>query len=113
MVTRAQMRIRRYEGRFHGFRANCEQVPVLTAWAVRWVWDDPRHIPYLLAWKSRWDNKVKEAVRVMRVVPSPRVTEAPSVEVKRTDGSVVLVYLAWRSQPHGGKSLLLRCRSCL
>ncbi len=91
MVTRAQMRIRRYEGRFHGFRANCEQVPMLPAWAVRWVWDDPRHIPYLLAWKSRWDDKVKEAVRVMRVVPSPGVTEAPSVEVKGSDGSIVPV----------------------
>ncbi len=85
------MRIRRYEGRFHGFRANCEQVPMLPAWAVRWIWDDPRHIPYLLAWKSRWDDKVKEAVRVMRVVPSPGVTEAPSVEVNRSDGSIVPV----------------------
>src|SRR5712692_10563286 len=113
MVDGAKRRIRRYEGRFHGFRANCEQVPMLPAWAVRWVWDDPRQIPYLLAWKSRWDDKVKEAVRVMRVVPSPGVTEAPSVEVKRSDGSVVPVYLVWRWQPHGGKSLLLRCWSCL
>src|SRR6266851_4103181 len=113
MVTRAQMRIRRYEGRFHGFRANCEQVPMLPAWAVRWIWDAPRHIPYLLAWKSRRDDKVKEAVRVMRVVPSPGVTEAPSVEVKGSDGSIVPVYLVWRWQPHGARSLLLRCLSFL
>jgi hypothetical protein len=30
------------------FRVNCESVPMLPAWAVREVWDDPRHIPYLL-----------------------------------------------------------------
>ena len=31
------------------------------------------------------------------------------MEVKRTDGSIVNVYLVWRGQPHGGDSLLLRC----
>src|SRR5260370_18115120 len=64
----ANQKVRRH---FHGFRANCEQVPMLPAWAVRWIWDDPRHIPYLLAWKSRRGDKVKEAVPVMPVVPSP------------------------------------------
>lgn len=113
MVNSAQMRIRRYEGRFHGFRVNCEQVPVLPAWVVRWVWDDPRQTPYLLVWKSRSDDKIKEAVRLMRVVPIPGLIEAASVEVKRTDGSVVRVYLVWRRQPHGGRSLLLRCSSFL
>lgn len=91
---------------------NCEQVPMLPAWAVRWVWDDPRQTPYLLTWKTARDGKVKEAVRVMRMVPRPGDAEAPSVEVKRSDGSVVPVYLVWRWQPHGGRSLLLRCWSC-
>src|SRR5260370_7867489 len=64
----ANQKVRRH---FHGFRANCEQVPMLPAWAVRWIWDDPRHIPYLLAWKSRRDDKVKESARLMRGVPTP------------------------------------------
>jgi hypothetical protein len=83
---------------------------MLPAWAVQSVWDDPRQIPYLLIWKSARDGSVKEAVRL--VVPRSRVNEAPSVEVKRTDGSAVHVYLVCRSQPHGGRSLLLRCWSC-
>jgi hypothetical protein len=35
----------------------------LPAWRVRRVLDDPRGIPYLLAWKSPWDGEIKEAVR--------------------------------------------------
>ena len=31
------------------------------------------------------------------------------MEVKRTDGSIVNLYLVWREQPHGGCSLLLKC----
>jgi hypothetical protein len=112
MVEQRKRIRRRSDGRFLGFRINCEQVPVLPAWAVRWVWDDPRRIPYLLTWKSERDGQLKEAVRVMRVFPQPDVAEAPYVEVKRTDGSVVHVYLVWRWQPHGGRSLLLRCWRC-
>jgi len=111
MVSGFSRRVRRgCDGRFRGFRINCEQVPMLPAWAVSWAFNDPRKIPYLLVWKSRWDGKVKEVVRVM---PRPRTaTEAPFVEVKRIDGSIVPVYLVWRWQPHGGRSLLLRCWRC-
>ena len=106
-------RIRRgWNGRYLGFRINCEQVPMLPAWAVRWVWDDPRKIPYLLVWRSRRDDEIKEAVRVARFVPQTNLREAESVEIKRTDGSIVPVYLVWRRQPHGGRSLLLRCWCC-
>ena len=104
--------IRRRSGRFYGFRMNCEQVPMLPAWIVRRVWDDPRRIPYLLVWKGRRDGEVKEAVRVARFVPQTGLGEADSLRVKRTDGSTVPVYLAWRRQPHGGCSLLLRCWRC-
>ena len=99
-------------GRYLGFRINCEQVPILPAWAVRWVWNDPRRIPYMLVWKSRRDSEVKEAVRVARFVPQTNLPESDSVRVQRTDGSTVPVYLAWRWQPNGGRSLLLRCWKC-
>jgi len=112
MVEQRKRQIRRSGGRFHGFRVNCEQVPMLPAWAVHWVWDDPRRISYLLVWKSCRDGEVKEAVRVARFVPQTNLPEADSVEIKRTDGSTVPVYLAWRWQPHGGRSLLLRCWGC-
>jgi hypothetical protein len=54
---------KRRGGRFFGRRVNCEQVPLLPAWAVGWMLDDPRKIPYLLIWKSEYDGKIKEAVR--------------------------------------------------
>jgi hypothetical protein len=109
MVDQAKRPIRRNEGRFYGFRINCEQVPMLPAWIVRGIWDDPRRIPYLLIWKGVRDGTVKDA---LRVIPRRGPTGTPSVEIKRTDGSSVHVSLVWRPQPHGGRSLLLRCRSC-
>ena len=42
----------RYEGRFFGRRVNCEQVPLLPAWAVAQAFDDPKETPYLLVWKD-------------------------------------------------------------
>ncbi len=108
-----EQRNRRSGGRFYGFRVNCEQVPMLPAWAVRCVWDDPRKIHYLLVWKSRRDDEIKEAVRVTRIVSQTNLPEAESVEVKRTEGSAVWIYLAWRQLPrNGGRNLLLQCRSC-
>lgn len=41
-----------------------------------------------------------------------RPPEAEAVEITWTDGSSVPVYLSWRSQPHGGRSLLLRWWRC-
>jgi hypothetical protein len=106
-------RIRRgWNGRYLGFRINCEQVPMLPAWIVQRVWDDPRRIPYLLVWKGRRGGDVKEAVRVARFIAQTNLPEADSVRVQRADGSTVPVYLAWRWQPHGGRSLLLRCWQC-
>jgi len=112
MVEQRKRQIRRSSGRFYGFRINCEQVPILPAWAVRWVWDDPRRIPHLLIWKSSRDGEVKEAIHVARFVPRNNLPETDSVRVQRTDGSTVPIYLAWRWQPHGGRSLLLRCWRC-
>ena len=43
---------------------DCEQVPLLPAWAVAWALDDPRKIPYLFVWKRPEDSSVREVVRV-------------------------------------------------
>ena len=112
MVEQRKHIRRGWNGRFLGFRINCEQAPMLPAWAVRRVWDDPRHIPYLLVWQGHRDGNVKEAVRVARYIPQTKLPEAEAVEIKRTDGSKVPIYLVWRRLPHGGRSLLLRCWRC-
>jgi hypothetical protein len=104
--------LRRWGGRFVAFRIDCERVPQLPAWAVRWVWEDPRRIPYLLLWKHPRDGVIKDAVRIARPIPRTNLPEADSVEIKRADGSTVPIYLAWRRQPHGGRCLLLRCWQC-
>lgn len=103
----------RCEGRFYGRRVNCERVPMLPALAVREVLDDPRKIPYLLVWKSSWDGEVKEAVRLAYLGRTPYLPEADSIEVKRTDGSVVHLRAFKRSLPrNGGRVLLLACPWC-
>jgi hypothetical protein len=112
MAEQLKGKIRRSGGRFCGFRVNCEQVPMLPAWAVRSVWDDPRNIPYLLVWKGRRDNKIREALRVGPFDSRSNPPEHLSVYVKRTDGSVVRIFLAWRLLPHGGNDLLVRCWRC-
>jgi hypothetical protein len=92
---------------------NCEYVPALPASVVRCVLDDPRRIPYLLIWKSEQDGKVKEAVRVIRLGPPPYLPEADSVEVKRTDGSVVYLRALKRPLPkNAGRDILLACPFC-
>lgn len=112
MVEQGKRQIRRSGGRFYGFRVNCEQVPMLPASVVREVLDDPRMVPYLIVWKSRMGDENKQAVRVARSIPRPNFSECESVEIKRPDGNTVPVYLVWRRQPHGGRSLLLRCSHC-
>ena len=62
----------RSEGRFRRHRVNCEQVPFLPAWAVAWVLDDPRKIPYLFVWKRPEDSSVREVVRVFAYNEPPR-----------------------------------------
>ena len=103
----------RYEGRFFGRRVNCEHVPALPAWAVRRVLDDPRKIPYLLLWKSPWDGEIKEAVRVSDLGQTPYLPEAQSIEVKRTDGSVVHLRVLKRRLPkNAGHDISLACPHC-
>ena len=104
---------RRYDGKFFGRRVNCEQVPALPAWVVRQVLVDPRKIPYLLVWNSRQDGTPREAVRVACLDRPTYIPEADSVEVKRTDGSVVHLRVLSRSLPKGvGTYSLLACPFC-
>src|SRR5260370_3912785 len=95
MVEQAKRQIWRKGGRFYGYRINCEQVPMLGACTVRAILDDPRMIPYLVIWKSRKGNEVKQAVRLARSVPRTNLSEVESVDIKWPDGSTVRVYLVW------------------
>jgi hypothetical protein len=100
-------------GRFFGRRVNCEQVPMLPAWAVRCALNDPRKIPYLLVWRSSRDGQIKEAVRIIRLGPSPYLPQADSIEVKRTDGGISHVSVLKRALPrNGGHDILLACPRC-
>jgi hypothetical protein len=81
---------------------NCEQVPFLPAWAVAWVLDDPRKIPYLLIWKSRSDDTVKEAARIAPYYEAagrdgPDWTGA--FEIKRHDGTWDFIRTLLRTLP--------------
>jgi len=94
---------RDYQGRFYGFRVNCENMPILPAWAVRQVWDDQRRIPYLMLWVSDRDGLVKEVVRVSRrSAPEWAPAQSDWIELKRTDGSDVRIYPAWQMLPRRG-----------
>jgi hypothetical protein len=112
-MQQRRAQITRDGGRFYGFRVNCEQVPMLPAWAIRTVLDDPRKIPYLFVWKWQSSGEVKEAIRVIRRSGRASLPNTDEVELKRTDGSVVAIYPVWRGLPRGGgRSLLLHCPTC-
>ena len=112
-MQQRRAQIRRDGGRFYGFRVNCEQVPMLPAWAIRTVLDDPRNIPYLFVWKRRSSGEIREAIRVIRHSAGASLPDTDEVELKRTDGSLVVVYLVWRRLHRGGgRSLLLSCPRC-
>jgi hypothetical protein len=99
--------VERYEGRFFGRRINCEQVPLLPAWVVAQVLDDPKKIRYLLVWKSRSDNTVQEAVHIAPC------SEIGVVEIRRQDGATNLIRTASRPLPrNGGSARLLICPRC-
>ena len=104
------------EGRFFGRRVNCEHVPLLPAWAVAWVLDDPRKVPYLFVWKRPEDNSVREVVRVSAYSESPRdfpVSWAGWVEVKRPDETRDRIRTLLRPLPrNGGQARLLICPYC-
>ena len=112
MVNRRVYPRYRSGGRFFGRRVNCERVPLLPARAVREILDDPRKIPYLLIWKND-DGEIKEAVRINGLSPTPYLPPADSIEIKRTDGSVVNIRaIKWSLPRNGGYAILLACPYC-
>jgi hypothetical protein len=112
---------RRLDGRFLGFwaRLNCEEMPVIPAWLVRSNFEDPRKIPYLLIWKRERDGEIMEALRLARQRPFDgcaelnRADSHDYVELKRTNASITILQIVWRTLPrNGGRALLLRCPEC-
>lgn len=94
-------------GRFFGRRVNCEQIPLLPAWAVAQVLDDPQKIPILLVWRNRSDDAVQEAARVASH------SVAGAVEIRRQDGTINFICTLSRRLPrNGGTARLLICPYC-
>ena len=99
---------RGWHGYFDGFRVNCESVPRLPAWVVRWALTDPRGVPYLLLWRWRYEEEIKEALRV-----SPQSEPMTGVELKRADSTSQIIGTVRRSLPrNGGNALFLICPCC-
>ena len=88
-------------------------VPRLPAGAVAWVLDDPRHVPYLMVWKDQRSEKLVEAVRVCAYSRSDSLDWTGWVEVKRTDGSHVLIRTIERPLPRNGGKVRVCCLSPL
>ncbi len=103
-------------GRFFGRRVNCEQVPVLPAWAVAQMLDDPRKIPYLLLWTSLQDGGIREAARIAQhneIEGLGGLDWTGAVEIKRNDGTRNFIRALLRPLPrNGGRVRLLICPYC-
>lgn len=74
---------RRDDGRFDGYRVNCEVVPCLPARIVSECLSDPRRVPYLLIWQHRWSGVLKEVVRLASANAAADWLEIGRAEVKR------------------------------
>jgi hypothetical protein len=115
VAHRACPKMRR-AGRFFGRRVNCESVPLLPAWAVRCVLDDPRRIPYLLVWKRHANSGVADAVRVSYYSEPENnypLDWAGWIEIKRADGTRTFVRTILRPLPrNGGNDRLIVCPNC-
>ena len=105
-------------GRFFGRRVNCEQVPLLPAWAVAQVFDDPKETPHPLAWNSA--GTVQERVHIHPFDETPmkpmlamwRLDIAPhnstgGVEIKRDDGTTDIIRTLLQPLPRNGGSVRL------
>jgi hypothetical protein len=119
------LQAQRHEGRFFGRRVNCEQVPLLPAWAVAQVFDNPRGSPYLLVWKDS-TGTIWECVHItphdcdVPIVTNElrfwgeRDVEAGEVEIQRDDGTTDIIRTLLRALPRNGGSVrLLICPDCL
>lgn len=95
------------EGRFYGLRVNVEDVPRLPAYVARYVLEDPRARPYLVAWTDQRYGERERVALAVRVEPleGGRVRVlAPGL--KDAAGTVRVPI------PGGRASLLWRCPLC-
>jgi hypothetical protein len=87
-------------------------MPVIPTSLVRSNLNDPRRIPYLLVWKDERDGRIMEAVRLACFF-AYGIEGNGYVELKRTDGSVTILQIVWRTLPsNGGRALFLLCPHC-
>ena len=98
---------RRKNGRFDGYRVNCEYVPCLPARIVSECLSDPRRVPYLLLWQGRRFGALVEVVRLASSCPTSDRLGSAWAEVKRADESKVSIHLTQMAY----KSMLI-CNSC-
>jgi len=108
MVSQGQESSKRLKnGRFDGYRVNCEYVPCLPARIVSECLFDPRRVPYLLLWKGRRFGALIEVVRLASPCTTSDRLGSGRAEVKRADGSKVSIRLTQIAY----KSMLI-CNSC-
>jgi hypothetical protein len=75
--------------------------------------DDPRHVPYLMVRKDQRSEKVIEVVRVCAYSRSDSLDWTGWLEVKRTDGTHVLIRTIKRPLPrNGGRVRFVVCPLC-
>jgi hypothetical protein len=119
------LQAQRREGRFFGRRVNCEQVPLLPAWVVAQIFDDPEETPYVLVWRDS-AGTVQECVRItphdsdVQVATNElrlwgeRDVETGEVEIQRYGGTADIIGTMLRPLPrNGGGVRLLICPGCL
>ena len=100
-------------GRFFGLRIDCERVPMIPAWIVRWVLDDPVDGQYLLVWKNQWSDGIGESVRIKRVAPPACFPDVEAIEIWRSERSITDVHVFRRPLPrNGGNDVFLECPGC-
>jgi hypothetical protein len=107
------------DGRFQGYRVNCECVPSLPSYIVAAAVADPRRIPYLLIWTRRavpidsnstYEHLFGEPREAVRLKPSGSPEWA---DIERWDGTQISLRLVQRPLPRrGGNTTLLICNRC-
>lgn len=95
-------------GRFSGPRLNVEEIPRLPTFPARWLLDDPRGRPYLVAWPSSTaPGSPAFALRLERESGSLH-----DVRLVFADGTTQTLEVSWRSAPAGGEVIVFVCPEC-